>query len=270
MRSALASVVILALAPLATLALATVMLLAVATSARAEPAAPAPTSFDRAREQLRVQIRGLDDPIAPGAVWRSDLLDTRTVLVRVPEPGHPPVDVTVEEAAPWARTPEELFRVGLENLEQREPPRYRQTPELDEGVRVGLLYGEHPFAASYALAVEHYPRCMGNHGSLVATPTRYATLCFPIESDAAGRGHLALAIMASRLQVEGHEPVVPHVYWFREGDFEAQRVRIDEGRVDATRTEAFKRLLKELPPERVGKPSNGLRRRRPGHPPSRP
>lgn len=234
----------------AALAAGVLLLVAVAAVGDEGGSAPAPRpipSFEAVRDQLRVQIRRLGDPLAPGAVWRQDLLDTRTVLVRRDGEAGRVVDVTAVEAAAWQRTPEELFRLGLENLERREPPRLRQTPELQRGVQVSLLYGEHGFAAAYALSVEHYPTCMGNRGALVAIPSRHATLCYPIESSRAFHGYLALVSMAAQVQEDGDQPIVPHVYWFHDGVFEAQPVRIEGTRVEPERTDAFRDLLEDLP-----------------------
>jgi hypothetical protein len=233
--------------------LALALFLTLAATARADDlggadlAAPASSSFALVRDQLRVQIRRESEPRAPGAISRPDLLDTRTVLMRLPALGAEPVDVTVVEAAPWGLTPDELIAIGLDNLERREPPKFRQTPKLERGVQVSLLYGEHPFAAAYALSVARYPTCVGNKGALVAVPTRHATLCYPIESSRAFHAYLALVSMTTQLQVDGENPIVPHVYWFHDGVFEAQPVRIEGTRVEPQPSERFRELLRSLP-----------------------
>lgn len=211
-------------------------------------ALPVSVPWEVAEGQLRVQLRAEGDPRAPGAVARQDLLGTRTVLVRTPEPGAAPIDVTVEQAASWGQAPDALFATGLANLERKQPPLFRQTPPLKNGVRVHLLYGEHPFAAAYALSVKHYPTCMGNKGALVAVPNRHATLCHPIESSRAFHAYLALVSIASDIQYEGDDPIVPHVYWFHDDVFEAQPVVIENDRhIVPTQTEAFRKLIDSLP-----------------------
>ncbi len=203
-------------------------------------------AFESVRERLRVQVRGLEDPVAPGAVWRQDFFETRTVLVRLVDGA--PVDVTVGEAQAWGRSPEELFALGLANLEHAQPPLLRQTPKLVGGVQVTLLYGDHPFGAAYVFAAARHPTCAGSQGTMLAIPNRNATLCYPVESSRAIPGFHALVTLSVQILLDGGDPIVPHVYWVREGTREAQLVRIDEkGRIDVERTAAFREMQKALP-----------------------
>jgi hypothetical protein len=204
-------------------------------------------AFSAVRERLLVQIRAEDAPRAPGAVARQDLLGTRTVLVLPGEGAAPDRDVTVEEAAAWGRTPEELFRTGLANLERRHPPQVRATPELARGVRLNLFYGEHPFAAAYVLWVADDKRCRGSEGALVSIPNQHAVLCHPVESSRALHAYLALVTMGADIVRGGENPIVPHVFWHHDGVFEAQPVRIVGEMMRPERTEAFEAVLERLP-----------------------
>lgn len=212
----------------------------------AAPGASAP-AFAAVRERLLVQIRAEDAPRAPDAVARQDLLGTRTVLVLDGEGGAPVRDVTVAEAAAWGRTPDELIRTGLANLARQHPPRVRATPPLRRGVRLNLFYGEHPFAAAYVLWVAEDGRCMGSEGALVSIPNQHAVLCHPVESSRAAHAYVALVSMAADIVRGGDNPIVPHVFWYHDGAFEAQPVRIAGEMLRFERTEAFEALLERLP-----------------------
>jgi len=209
---------------------------------------PGGTPWSEARERLVVQIRPAKASGAPGAIFRQDLPHTRTALVLAPDDPHEPAqDVTLADALAWNRTGEALFEIALENLATRWPASVRETPELRRGVKVSLFYGEHPYAAGYAIDVARRERCMGRRGALVAVPSQYALLCYPIDSSRAFHGYLALVNLSVEVVATGDAPIVPHVYWFRDGVWDVQRVTIEGDRFTHERTTAFEEMLKGLP-----------------------
>jgi len=237
-------------------ALALALALAAAGPARADdPAdegvgAPTGPPWSEARDRLVVQLRPADARSVPNAIFRQDVPHTRTALVLAPEtPGEPAQDVTLADALAWGRTGEALFEIALENLARRFPPAVRETPELPHGVRVRLLYGEHPFAAAHAIEIASHERCLGRGGALVAVPTQHAVLCHPIETSRAFHAYLALVSMAADLQLDGANPIVPHVYWFEDGVWDTQRVTLEGKRLSPEQTDAFRAHLEALPPD---------------------
>jgi len=211
-------------------------------------ALPGPLTWTDARARLLVQLRAADAPYAPNVLSREDLPDTRTILILTPEGGEVAGrDVTVEDATAWQRAPDRLFERAIANLERRFPPKVHQTPELRRGVRVTLFYGDHPYAAGYALSIASRSRCLGKRGALVAVPSQHAMLCYPVESSRAYHGYLALVNLAVDIEEGGDNPIVPHVYWYHGGTWETQRVTIEGKRFRHERSPGFSQLLKDLP-----------------------
>jgi len=214
-----------------------------------EPAAGAPTpaTFEAVRERLRVQVRGADDPVAPGAVARMDLPGTRTVLVLAAPDGEAVErDVTARDADAWGQGAEGLFDLAQEQLERAQPPRVRESPQILQGIVITLLYGDHPFASSYALAVRSYPRCMGRHGALMAVPNQHATLCYPIGSRQVRDALPAMATMAFQIQAEGVGAVTRNLYWVHDDGLDTLPVVVVNGAPRLTTTAAFQELVERL------------------------
>lgn len=215
-------------------------------------AAQGTRSLAEVRDRLRIQIRAESDPRAEGAVWRQDLLGTRTVLMLAGETPDGDRDVTVQEAAIWGRAPDELMAIGLANLERRQPPEFRTSPPIEPGLRIHIFYREDAYAAAHVLWAARDKRCLGTRGAIVSIPNRHSVLCYPIESSLAPRGYLAMVNLTLDILVVGENPVAPHVFWFHDGVFEAQPVRIADGRILYERTEAFKALLRDPPRDILG------------------
>lgn len=235
-------------------ALAVATAVAVGAPARADDpggagfGVPTGPPWDEARERLVVQLRPASESGEPNAIFRQDVPHTRTALVLAPEvPDGPTQDVTLADALAWNRTGEDLFEIALQNLRRKYPPRVRETPKLRRGVVVSLLYDDRPFAAGHALDLERHERCLGKKGSLVAIPTQYALLCYPIESSRAFHGYLALVNLSAEAVATAKKTIVPHVYWYYEGKWDTQLVFLEEDRFYQERTPEFVQLLKELP-----------------------
>ena len=211
-------------------------------------ALPPMPSWNDAQPRLLVQLRAVGAPHAPDALFREDIPETRTILVLTPKDGEAMArDVTADQAAGWGQEPDRLFERAIANLERRFPPQVHQTPELRRGVRVTLLYGDHPYAAGYALSIAKRARCLGRAGALVAIPSQHAMLCYPIQSSRAYHGYLALVTLAVDIEERGDDPIVPHVYWYHAGAWETQPVTVEGKRFDHERSPGFSKLLKDLP-----------------------
>ncbi len=210
-------------------------------------AVPQGPPFETVRERIFVQLRALEDPIAPGAVARSDLPGTRSVVVISGAEDAPPADVTVDVAARWGETADGLFELGLKNLERKYPPDVRESPEIVPGVTITLFYGEHPFAAAYALSVEHYPKCNGRKGALLAVPNRHAMLCYAINSKLAHDGFFAIAAMSFDIHQTGERPISPNVYWVDDDELETLPITVVNGKPKPATTPEFDRMMKDLP-----------------------
>ncbi|HKJ24879.1 MAG TPA: hypothetical protein VKB65_08670 [Myxococcota bacterium] len=210
---------------------------------------PTAPPWREAREHLVVQLRPAKEAGASDAIFRQDIPYTRTALVLAPDdPEADPTDVTLADAMAWSKTGDELFALAIENLERRYPPVVRETPPLRRDVRVQLYFGQHRYGAGYALSLEaRHEDCLGRKGSLVVIANQHAMLCYPVESSRAFHAYLALVNMAADITVTGDDPLVPHVFWYHEGVWDAQLVTVEGNRFEYERTPDFVELLKELP-----------------------
>ncbi|MBW2315500.1 MAG: hypothetical protein JRH10_15075 [Deltaproteobacteria bacterium] len=238
------------------LAFSTVLLAshAVADAPEAEPA-PEPEvgafglseapPWSEARERLLVDVRALDEKQAPNAIFRQDIPYTRTSLILTPEKlGGDIYDVTLADALAWNKTGEALFEIALENLVRKHPPIVRET--LINGVSITLLYSNEPYGASYAVEVESNSRCTGKKGALVAIPTPYATLCYPVDSKLAGVAYDAIQDLAVGVVQTGDVPLAPFVFWVYRDHWDTQPLAVREGTLLSSPSVAFQRVLKEL------------------------
>jgi len=198
-----------------------------------------------ARDHLVVQLRPAREAGAPDAIFRQDIPHTRTALVLASGVSEAePRDVTLADALAWGQTGEALFEHALENLLRRHPPQVHETPPLLHDVKVRLYFGQHRYGAGYALSIEDHDDCMGRHGALVVIANQHAMLCHPVESSRAVHAYLALVNLSVDITVTGDNPLVPHVFWYHDGLWDTQRVKIEGARFEHERSAAFVELLK--------------------------
>lgn len=204
------------------------------------------TDFARAGELLAVRLypeAGLRSVVRDGLVCRQDLEGLLTVLV-FDMPGTIQT-VTAEQAAPWGRSHEELFRLGLENVRQKCVPEETEV-ELAPGCPIRLISGNSFLTASHALLLDRRPACAGPHGALVAVPNRHAVICCPIRDAGIFKTMGLLPPIVLGMERDGPGSISRNLYWRRDGRFLNLPYRIEGASLILDPPEEFAALLRDL------------------------
>ncbi len=208
---------------------------------------------DLERFGLRIQAADcLPDEILSTIVHRVDLPGTITMLVV--DVGESVMPVPTLFADEWGFAVEELFARAVANLPKLCSARWEvlRVP-LDDGIAVDLL-GNDFYAAASILRPEPFLPRLGEHGNLIALPSREVLLSWPIEAAVLPRAIEAMVAMARGKFHDGPGSITPHLYWRTPaGEFQLQQDAIDGGRARLAPSPEFAQLLAEL----LGRGSGG-------------
>ena len=222
------------------------VLLAGCSTQAVEPA-PEPQgrpNFEEVKDKILPRLVPPDFEQA-GAVSRFDLPGIPTTLA-IDDPGSVRV-LTDEELKEWGKTADELFALGLENLERSKVPAIGDVTLGEGGPTLFLLSGESSFVASQVLRLKELPQLIGSHGSLVAVPTRHFLLAFPIEDGSVAVALDELPVMVSRMARKGPGSVAGILYYFDGHEFHQIPYTLKDGQATVEPPEEFLKLLGKLP-----------------------
>ena len=166
-------------------------------------------------ENLLAEVGGQGGP-GDALIYRTDLEGTASVLV-LDLPGSIK-NVTPDEAKPWGKRPEDLFRLALENVPELCKPQVSRF-ELPNGQASYLITGEEFYVATYALLLHRFPECIGTYGALVGVPNRHAVISHPIEDLRIVEAVKSLVTAAVYMEQKGPGSITSDVYWYHDGRF---------------------------------------------------
>lgn len=143
-----------------------------------------------------------------------------------------------DQVASWGLSDDELFEIGLNNVRAEGRPRAMEMPAHD-GAKLTLLSGDSFFVASHALLLPEYVAIDPELGALIAVPNRHALLYHPIVDFNALGALSAMIPAAYGMYQQGPGSISPYVYWWRDGEFQAQHAEITDQGIDFRPTDEF-------------------------------
>ena len=137
------------------------------------------------------------------------------------------VTVSLEEAAPWGKTIDELFEIGLENIRRS----YRINREIiesgEEKDAIIACEAEHFFVPNILFDLDKHNEFVGKGGALVAAPTRNIVLIYPINDFNVVRVLNNFFNAAFGLYSNNPGRLTKEVYWYKDGKFTQLPYEID-------------------------------------------
>jgi hypothetical protein len=164
-----------------------------------------------------------NDPVK--SIYREDIPGTAATLVLdLPDRI---VTITQEMAAPWNKTPQELFQLGLNNVNRTCIPSIAEV-DIEDGMHIIEIRSSNFLTATYALLLEEFPQTIGKFGTLIGIPNRYLLACYPIDDKSVIRAITRLFPVIDQLYMEGPGSISPHLYWYRNGKYSCLKCNLEK------------------------------------------
>jgi hypothetical protein len=180
---------------------------------RRATAKPAPLSFSKIADKLRVRItpeRLIE--ANPQAYVSRDLAPGLRVTLAVDLPEHV-VFVKPTELDEWGQSADQLFERALANTEAEEALEQHDI-ELQEAPSIAMLVGGSYFAASHVLFLERYVPHHPN-GVLIGLPDRHALAVLPLLGTRSISAFGPMVRLASARFAEEPGAITDQLYWKR-------------------------------------------------------
>ncbi|MFN3653629.1 MAG: hypothetical protein ACK47B_28960 [Armatimonadota bacterium] len=175
--------------------------------------------FEKARELLKIRIYDAaalaEMPEGSHVYWRPADGIVAALTFDLPTTV---ATVSSDHVEAWGREPEELFRIGLENV--RATRLQAEEVAVDEEVRITVLEAEAEdfFTATRALVLEDYLDPIPELGAIVAIPHREALLVYPIRDSSVLPAIQSLLPITLGMYDEGPGSISPHLFWWHRGE----------------------------------------------------
>lgn len=157
---------------------------------------------------------------------------------------HSVVSIKPEQAAVWNKSQDELFEIGLSNIEQEYPVDISK--ELIDEFQIWLVQADHFFAPNVVFDLENRPELVGRNGSLVGLPHRHAAIIYPIESIEVVKAVNRLMPIVYGMNQEGPGSLSNHLFWYHKKSFSSLPYKIQESKLQFYPPDDFVALLNEL------------------------
>ena len=206
--------------------------------------------FDRIKPNLAVRIYPqdmFDEQALPDMIYRQDLEGTLTVLVF----DLPSTIRTVARSmiSTWAKSDDDLFQIGIENLRQDMEFDHEKVMMSDE-LHLNAYIGESYYVAAYSLMVEQIEKGLGRYGALVGIPHRHMLLTFPIHDIQVLQAINGFLMALPKLYQEGPGSITPNLYWYNQGGYLQLPYAYIDDEIRFSPPQAFLDLIEVLkPPE---------------------
>lgn len=125
--------------------------------------------------------------------------------------------VPPDHAKAWGVPPDELFRIGLDNVRSERPAPVLQSFDVGKGAVIRALVGDSFFTASHVLFLEEHLDGTPAFGALVAVPHRHAALFYPIADMGVMSAVNSMIPIAFGMYQEGPGSLSPGIYWWKAG-----------------------------------------------------
>ena len=152
--------------------------------------------------------------------------------------------VNPDHAKRWGKTHEELFALGLKNVQKKYPSKV-QAVKLANEFPCTLVVGDHFFVATSCLHLDRIPGATGKFGALFIIPNRHTMLSHSIEKKGPDLAKAAsnMVPVARRLYQQGPGSITPNLYWYHEGTYTLIPHELKDGHLSLMPPEAFSKLL---------------------------
>ena len=205
-------------------------------------------SWSAARPRLAIELRPMEDEpgddVDVSQPSRIDLPGVVSALVF--DMGRSFRPVTRKESDAWDLNDEALFEAALKNLRaMSEMPGPQRVPLANE-LELYACSGDSPLIGSLALLLDAHPELIGEHGAIVAVPTRHTLLVHPIRNRRAIEVIHGMIPMVDRIAQEGPGRVSANLYWYQNGDFTLLPCDEKDGEYCFHPPQSFARLLDML------------------------
>jgi len=209
--------------------------------------------FEQVAAQLAVRIHPESYlPISrrPHLVHRVDLPGTFSVLVLDIGPSMLAVPTPIAEL--WGVPVGELFDRALANIARANQGRWSTFALPPSGVCIlDALDGDH-YATSHVLRRDAFLPRTGEHGNLIALPTRGALLSQPLDGPLSLRAIEELLMFTTWSFREGPNSITPHLYWrTADGRLSLQQGSSEGGKVRFAPSPEFVDLMARLQGDRL-------------------
>lgn len=152
--------------------------------------------------------------------------------------------VNEEDMAPWNKTTDELFKIGIENIKDNYETDLN-SQELGD-LECLSIDNEHYYSPNVLLDMDSYPEAIGTYGSIVAVPTRHFVLLYPVESLEVVQLINMFAQLVPELYNEGPGSISPNIHWYYKGTFTIIPFTFDEETLRISPPDSFVEVLNQL------------------------
>jgi len=144
----------------------------------------------------------------------------------------------------WNKTEDEIFTLGLKNIEEKYHPDIIMQKIGD--IQCWLADGEHFYAPNIVLDLANFSLVIGAYGTLVAVPNRHAAFLYPIEDLEVVTACNTLIPVIYNIHHEGPGSISNSLYWYRNGRFIKIPCEIDDETLRMVPPEEFVEMLNKL------------------------
>lgn len=200
--------------------------------------------FERVAQSLRVRLYPVDmlsqtvetvHRLGPDGTLEVLVLDLPTTVRTIAR----------SEAGRWNLPQAELFEIGRRNLRVNHPLHQRRI-HVHPGVELRVFTGDPYYTASCALFPDLWLPSYAPHGALIAIPRRDALLVHTIRDIGVLDAVEVMLRIAIHLHADGPGSLVPHLYWYHDGEFVALPYQVEDDIAQLEPPEAFDQLIDAL------------------------
>lgn len=150
-----------------------------------------------------------------------------------------------EEVDKWGKTLDELFELGVQNIQQKYPSEISKE-QMTGDFEIWFIQGNNFFTPNIIFDFNKYPEFIGTYGSLVGMPHRHAVIVYPIENIGVVDAINSLIPIINGMNHEGPGSISNCLYWYKDGSLENLPYKIEEDKLQFYPPESFVDSLNKL------------------------
>jgi hypothetical protein len=202
-------------------------------------------SFEQACPLLKLRLWRVEDVGDVPGLYR-DVADGLRAVVCLDLPDRIQA-IEAGDVDRWERPAAELFALAEHNVRSEPGAFERREHDLGEGVRLTSFSSDSFFGATRVLWPGDLEKEIGEHGAVVAVPTRHTVLVYPIRGAGVRRAANGTLRFAGLIHDEGPGSLSRDIYWCKDGELMTQAaVTLDDGSLALGVQPAFAELLGTL------------------------
>lgn len=159
---------------------------------------------------------------------------------------HTVANIKPEQIAPWGKTSDELFALGLANVRKNYETPIEKMKFGPKGSTIFACEAEHLFVTNVLFDLDMHHGLIGKGGSLIAAPHRNLALIYPINGVEVVQIINRLCATVPGLYGDNPGSLTKEIYWFQNGKFTPLPYDFVKGRISFFPPEEFVELLNSL------------------------